>query len=147
MGNNGTMATGGSRRNWRRLAEFVRSRRDELDISQREAAYSAGVSDTTWSHIEGGTRTGYSSRTLRGVCRALGWTPTSTARVLAGGEPELLSEVSDANGPHMGSEGWPAWLEAKFVRLERRVDRLEDVADRLESLLPPGDEPPPRGGR
>lgn len=53
------------------LAEFVRARRVELDMTQNEAAQRAGVSRRTWAEIERGTRTSSTELTLSQIDQAL----------------------------------------------------------------------------
>jgi transcriptional regulator with XRE-family HTH domain len=64
----------------------VRQRRLELGLTQREAALTAKVSDTTWLTVERGEKV--SGRTLAGVERALRWRMGSAAAVADGREPD-----------------------------------------------------------
>jgi DNA-binding XRE family transcriptional regulator len=72
---------------WPVVAETVKRRRLELDLSQRAAAIAADTSPTTWGNLEKHSqRVDPLSRTK--ICRALGWTLDSIDRILDGGEPE-----------------------------------------------------------
>lgn len=104
---------------WLRVAEAVSARRAELDISQEELASSADRGlDTVW-RLEKGAFTSRRT-TLRGVARALGWTPGSLEAILNGGDPELAPAVAT-----------PPPREA----LERELgDELIEAADTLGAL-------------
>lgn len=77
---------------WTRLAAAVQARRNELMLSQAELAAKAGISESTVRSIENERRDGYRFSTLRDLSTALGWTPLSVDRVLAGGDPEPVDE-------------------------------------------------------
>lgn len=120
----------------------------ELGLSQRDAAFAAGVSDTTWLAVEKGERV--SERTLIGVERALKWAPGSADAVLAGDEPHELG------GPDRSLAERIETLEAELAELKRVVyqqqERLIDEADRpgfIERALSQrtGRRPATDGGR
>lgn len=69
-----------------RLGTAVRERREELDLTQQEAARLANVSDTTWHTAEHG-KANVALRSLKGIERALNWAPGSAKRILEGGDP------------------------------------------------------------
>lgn len=131
---------------WRRLGRCIEERIQSRQLIKAEVLRASEMSGTTLDgYISGRARAKYRPDKLRDLSLALGWTGGSLQRVLEGGDPEELAEAGREG--HGGTEGWPAWLEEKWVRLETRVDRLEEVADRWEALLPPDDPPPGRGGR
>lgn len=73
-----------------RLGRLVQERRQQLGLSIRAAADLGGVVRNTWASIEEGVRKTADSN-WAGVQRALGWSPSSVAAVLAGGDPEVIS--------------------------------------------------------
>ena len=84
-------------RDWARLGRCVRSRREELGLTQAEVHAAGGPSPATLYLLETGQRDSYRPRLLRGLERALGWAPESIARVLAGGD--ALLEHEELPGP------------------------------------------------
>jgi transcriptional regulator with XRE-family HTH domain len=97
---------------WARVGTTVRDRRLALDLTQKEAADGAGVSDTTWVALESGQRV--SARTCRKAARPLQWTPESISRVLAGHDPVEVEAASDSE---------IAALRAEVARLTRIVEQ------------------------
>jgi hypothetical protein len=88
----------------------VRDRRRELDIrSMRKAARVAGVSEAVWRQAETGQRQlsadiivapSFTADTKAALCRALGWTPGSIDRILAGEEPMELEVEPESPSQH-----------------------------------------------
>lgn len=78
-------------RDWHRLADKIRKRRAELDLSQQALADAAKVSLRTIPNLEGGQPA--KDRTLARIERALGWAPGSIDTILdvEGGEPSPLA--------------------------------------------------------
>ena len=115
----------------RELGEFVRS---ERTVTQPELARVGGFSKEWLSRLESGAGNP-SVLYLGNLSEALGFDRGALARYASGGpKPKKLPADPDAlRDGHGGTEGWPPWLEAKFRRLERRVDELERVADRWGS--------------
>lgn len=72
---------------WERLAERIRERRLELGLTQTQLARDAQASDRTIGALERAEQARYHAATLRSVAVALGWTPDSVERILAGDEP------------------------------------------------------------
>ncbi|MGH7341866.1 MAG: helix-turn-helix domain-containing protein [Candidatus Rokuibacteriota bacterium] len=68
-----------------RLGTFVRRRRTALDLSQRDAAARARISDQTWLNVEHGR--GASERKLAQIERALDWPPGTIDAILGGSDP------------------------------------------------------------
>ncbi len=74
-------------RDWERLAEFARERRDELGLTQEDVRAAGGPSTASIRLIEGALQHAYQPATLRDLERALQWERGSVARILAGGDP------------------------------------------------------------
>jgi len=75
---------------WQRLADYVVARRVELGMRDRRAfAEATGVTERTLGKLENGQRV--SPSTLGMVDNRLGWATGSCRRVLAGGEPTVVS--------------------------------------------------------
>jgi len=68
-----------------RLGERVRERRLELDLSQRDAAARAGISNQTWLNVENGRSA--NERSLAKIERALDWSPGTVDAITAGTDP------------------------------------------------------------
>jgi hypothetical protein len=119
-------------------------------ITRAELVRASGVSGKTIDAYVAGAPIVRADK-LRDLSRGLGWTTDSIDRIRAGGEPALATQTQappDAlQDGHGGTEGWPVWLEAKFSRLERRVEQLEQIAARWEALLFPDETPPGRGAQ
>jgi DNA-binding XRE family transcriptional regulator len=112
---------------WPVVAETVKRRRLELDLSQRAAAIAADTSPTTWGNLEKHSqRVDPLSRTK--ICRALGWTLDSIDRILAGGDPEVaegftpLPSVDEMASRLMTLEAGLAGLRADVQSLLERID-------------------------
>lgn len=105
---------------WKRVAERVRTRRDdELGLTQEQLAARAEVGTATIRLIETAGRKRYNRSTLRQVSQALGWTPDSIDRVARGDEP-LLTEPST-----------PATDEA-YEKLRAELQLLRDDVEQLK---------------
>lgn len=100
---------------WRRLAGLIRDRRIDQGLSQAQLATEAGTTERTVRLIEKAERESYRQATLRGISRALGWTPDSIERIASGGDP---TEAPADDDPE---------LHAKVDELERRL--AEAVAE------------------
>ncbi len=130
---------------WRRLADYVVARRVELGMRDRRAfAEATGVTERTLGKLENGQHV--SPSTLGMVENRLGWAPGSCRRILAGGEPKLVSpelghaEYQDPTLWHIASTpGLPPDVVRGLVALARNWrqggDGTEDQAE--ERALPP----------
>lgn len=89
---------GGVARNedWHRLADEVRARRTELDLTQEDVRAAGGPSTATMRLIEGGLQTSYMPAILRRLEDALHWKRGSVRAVLGGGSPFPLGEEAPA---------------------------------------------------
>lgn len=115
-----------------RLARIARGRRDELGLTQAQAADLAGVSDQTWLTLENGRNV--SRRTLAGADKALRWQPGSARAVLLGGDPtpegatreddinRLLATIEERLGISAPTDG-------------PTDERLEDILDEIDRNL------------
>src|SRR5262249_58402505 len=75
---------------WQRLADYVVGGGVELGMRDRRAfAEATGVTERTLGKLENGQRV--SPSTLGMVENRLGWGPGSCRRILAGGEPTVVS--------------------------------------------------------
>lgn len=104
---------------WTRLAGAVRSRRDELGLTQVELATKAGISEPTLRVIEGARRRSYQKATLRALSQALGWTPDGAQRIL-GGEDAL-----EAGAQRTETETEVEALKAEVAKLQERIANLQ----------------------
>ncbi|WP_194923151.1 helix-turn-helix domain-containing protein [Catenulispora pinisilvae] len=115
-----------------RLGAAVRARRHEKDWYQRDLAKRAGISVGTVRNIEQGK--GASDLVIAALEKALEWVSGSGARVLAGGDPELIpakpaSYVSSRTRTPLDLSEVP--LEELQAELNRRIEALvkQAVAD------------------
>lgn len=77
---------------WQRLADAIKRRRAELNLTQEAAAHQSGVSVATWRLLESAKQSAYRMLTLAAVERTLGWGLESIDEVLDGGSPTLASD-------------------------------------------------------
>lgn len=68
-------------------ASAIRTRREDLDLTQSDAARLADLGLATWSAVETNARDGFVRPTLAAMSKALGWTPDSIERLARGEEP------------------------------------------------------------
>ncbi len=88
----GSMAS----QDWSRLADYVVARRVELGMRDRRSlAAVTGVTDRTLGKLENGHQV--SPSTLGVIENELRWTPGSCRRILAGGEPTIVTETNDSD--------------------------------------------------
>ncbi|MET8377954.1 helix-turn-helix domain-containing protein [Streptomyces microflavus] len=80
-----------------RLAERVITRREELALSIRRAAQTAGIAYDTWRRIESGAKKVHRSSIAK-VDAVLGWAPGSAIGVLEGREPIPIRQTAEAPG-------------------------------------------------
>lgn len=73
----------------------IRRRRLALDLTIRQAASRAQVSDTTWGALEAGRPV--SDRTVRRATQALEWPPDAIDRLLAGEDPDDWDDPTSAD--------------------------------------------------
>lgn len=97
---------------WARFGKLVAARRDELDLTQREAADRADVSEQLWRAVETAYRPPFRRSGLAAIFRTLGWSPRCIEPVLAGGDPVLEAEDE------------PFDVQAKLARIQALVDEI-----------------------
>lgn len=141
----------GAAEDWKRLAERVVSRREQLDMRTRQdLSRSTGLSYRVLGDLERGTR-GVSEGTLALVEQALEWAPGSARKVLRGGEPAVTAvpapavsrgiDIADRdNGrtaPIMRPLAEAYRIAAKFSGAEFGYEgrRLFEVLDEIRQLL------------
>jgi hypothetical protein len=120
---------------WQRLADYVVARRVELGMRDRRAlAEVTGVTERTLGKLENGQRV--SPSTLAMVENRLGWAPGSCRRILAGGEPNVVSadprpaEYEDPTLWHIASTpGLPPDVVRGLVALARNWRQGDEAAD------------------
>jgi transcriptional regulator with XRE-family HTH domain len=78
-----------------RLADAVKNRRIQLNLSIRRAAEAAGVSKDTWMRVESGG--GVRHMTYDKIEAVLGWTVGGCRKIMDGQEPVLLDLDVDAD--------------------------------------------------
>lgn len=78
-----------------RLGTYVKARREELGLTQKDLARHGGPSDTTVSKIEMGKTDRIQPKTARELDEALRWRSGSSESIMAGGKPVEL-EFADA---------------------------------------------------
>lgn len=109
---------------YQRLGHMVRARRNELRMTQREAAVAADMADQTWANVERGERV--SERTVAAVDGAVRWEPGSAQDVLQGGEPRPLP---DTRQPGAVS------IDDVLSALDRMEQRINDRITALENEI------------
>jgi transcriptional regulator with XRE-family HTH domain len=105
-----------------RLADHVRRRRNALGLSQEDL----GASRSVVSNLEGKRQETFSPRSIAKITAALGWTPDSIERILAGLDPIIYGGEDAYADPS---------IEAKVSRIERELAhiRAELEATRAEN--------------
>jgi transcriptional regulator with XRE-family HTH domain len=117
---------------WKRLGDYVVARRIALGMRDRRAlAATTGVTDRTLGKLENGKRV--SASTLGAVENHLGWAPGSCRRILAGGEPIMLttapghSQFDDPTLQHIAeTPGLPPDVVRGLIALARNWRDQED---------------------
>lgn len=85
---------------WRRLGEVIREERMRMRWTQTAIARDAHVDVKYWRGLERGESTRHERELLESAERVLGWHPGSVESVLAGGEPNRLSEEERMERAH-----------------------------------------------
>jgi transcriptional regulator with XRE-family HTH domain len=130
------------RDDWPRLAVYVASARQDAGFSTvRSFADALGITERTLGNLERGRRV--SRETLLTVARAVGWTPDSPRKILAGGEPVTLAGEpapvarraappapgEDALRQIMEDERLPLELRRAMVALARLMRQATDAGN------------------
>ena len=115
------MATTGDSENdtRRHLADLVKNRRIELNLSVRQAAENAGVARNTWAAVEDGTRR-TADNNYAGIERALQWAQGSILRIRRGLEPSVIDDQTPRTPAAQPDDADEALIKVM------RSDRLSD---------------------
>jgi len=119
------------KQDWQRLAERVRERRLDLDVTQEDVRSAGGPSTATQRLIEGGLQYRYQPVVLRRLEHALRWQRGSVRAVLAGGEPVPVTGPPAA--APAGPPQPPAGAAPASPRLALAAAVLEDELARSET--------------
>lgn len=118
--NQSVMLRGMTPDEWARVGAAVRTRREDLGMTQTELAGAARVSDTTVRVLETARRTSYRAGNLRAIARALEWPDDAIDRIRAGLDPNEPLVAGDDRS-----------LADRLAALEAEVARLRaELADR-----------------
>jgi transcriptional regulator with XRE-family HTH domain len=123
---------------WERLGDYVVARRTALGMRDRRAFSAAtGITDRTLGKLENGKRV--SASTLGAVENHLGWSPGSCRRILAGGDPSVVSaaesrpEYEDPTLQHIAeTPGLPPDVVRGLIALARNWRDQRDQAGERE---------------
>lgn len=133
---------------WQAVGRHLRDRMKQLGgMLQKDLIERSGYSSTTVRYYTQGVEAPYNEATRAAICAAVGWTPDSIDRILAGKAPRVAAGWEQPDG--VGAPTVSRRLEA----LERRLERLEyleqllgrERRERLERLLDDEQEEPPSG--
>lgn len=125
---------------WVRLGECVKRRREDLRLGQHELAARGGPSTATVRNIEAAAQTSYRGRTYSQLEDALNWARGSVEKVLAGGSPTIQSDPSPQSAPALpGATESAGDLQpserAAILALEQRVAAQEEELRQLREML------------
>ena len=84
-------------------AEIISKRLDELDLSARQAAITAGISPTLMLQIRKGERAA-SARVMAKIARALWWTPQELSAMNRPDAAAILEQTMPAADPDPAAE-------------------------------------------
>lgn len=108
-----------------RVAEYVRTRRGELGLTQAQLASKARIDTGTISSLERAERWPW-TRNRTAIDLALGWMPGGLERIGSGREPLLV------NGNASGRPGRPP--DATIEAIRKLPDLTDDEKRALEAL-------------
>jgi hypothetical protein len=83
---------------WQRVADYVRDRRIELDLTQADVHAAGGPSPATQRLVEGALQSAYQPAILGRLERALRWKRGSIRAIRNGGEPTPEAPPSEDAG-------------------------------------------------
>jgi transcriptional regulator with XRE-family HTH domain len=114
----------------------VQVRREELKLSMRAAARSAGISPTAWSDLERGKHPP-TPDTQRRVARALRWTIDWFNELSYGRAPRVVTEGGEGFEERMRAKAAenPQYIYDDTIRLKQRVTKHEARIEELERQL------------
>ncbi len=133
------------------LGNAIEARRKQLGLSPTDLANAAGVTLQGLVPLRKGVVKTYQGRLTTGVCRALGWTPDSIDRLLAGLEPiELVTPLPAATAAETARlvalvresqallqqtiDTWRSQLAESSQRLDDQDSRLDRQQRRIEAV-------------
>jgi hypothetical protein len=116
---------------WKRVARYVRERREELGLSQADVYARGGPSTASMNLLENARQASYRPVTIRQVETALDWRHGSIARIGHGGEPLLEEELPPS--PSRPSSPPPNSSQDPGEELIRRIPGLDE--DEQEALI------------
>jgi len=111
---------------WEKLAEAVKTRRNELGLAQADIARLGGPSASIVSAIENNHQTQLSPRLRRGLDEALQWEAGSVSKVLAGGQATAINPKSPTDPGVLDPARWggAAPLIAKVEQIHLALNGL-----------------------
>jgi transcriptional regulator with XRE-family HTH domain len=123
----------------------ITARRNELGLTQAEAAAKAGISLATWRRFEQSPGLGYRAGTIRGVERALKLTHKELTNLL-GGDPPAIVGPTDKEKAWIGpwnelwqASSWPSISPLMACAIQAALDTGRDM---LESVIDDSDFDP-----
>jgi hypothetical protein len=120
---------------WARLGVVVTERMRELALTKSELIRASGVSQSTLdSYMAGEARKSHRLDKLRDLSLALGWTPDSLERVLAGEDPVDAHQPVDID-PSSSPETLMRFMLDELVRLKMEQNDLNRRIDELRRVL------------
>jgi hypothetical protein len=135
----GRLAPVGTDQDWKRLATYVTKRREELTLTQAGVEAAGGPSIASMRRIEDGEQTNYTSALLVKLERALQWGRGSADKILAGGEPDLLSNgAARLSAPPVSTQEAERLIDESDLppeRKERMRRRLHESRELMERQL------------
>lgn len=134
----GAMRTKERAMEWAEIAQRVRQQRIKLEMTQQGAAAAAGVGSGTWLAIERASRETFDEKTLRKVCKALGW-PANQIAVWRGEESKLEPAPEDETPSPA-----PPSLSEEMADLRAQLQEMESDLKQVLRLL---NRQTPNGGQ
>lgn len=91
--------------NWERLGQYVKARREALNLTQQDVQAEGGPSAAKQREVENGRTEVLSESKRRDLERALEWPPGAIDEILNGGEAPVTSDYRaiEISAPHRGS--------------------------------------------
>lgn len=137
------------------VSTAVRRRREQLGLSQEEAAARSGglISTANLRVVEAAGRTSLRARSVLGVARAMGWPDDALARIAAGDDPARWRDslvVGDraavaaprADGIELATveqlDALRSDISALRAELEAQRRTLRALAERIDALIDDG---------
>lgn len=124
------------------VSTAVRQRREQLGLSQEEAAARSGglISTANLRVVEAAGRPSLRARSVLGVARALGWPDDALARIAAGDDPARWRDtlvVGDRSAVGPRADGIELATVEQLAHLRAEID---DQRDAIAALVERVDE-------